>query len=144
MNYELSDEKGQMTIELALFLPVALIVGMIVFNALLFFGQCAEFDRIARNAVRVCASSPTYGQTSSESVQQVLAQIEERFDDDNVECTVEMLSDSQGLNTYEATIGFHPTLFGMTVRDEVFGVRLPILTHKTKLTVDPYKPGMFF
>ena len=44
--------------ELVAVLPVAIVVAAITVNALVFFGDCAAFDRIARNAVRVYATSP--------------------------------------------------------------------------------------
>ena len=47
-----ADDRGQMTVELLVVLPVVLIVAVVAVNALTFFGDCAAFDRVARNAVR--------------------------------------------------------------------------------------------
>ena len=57
-----SGENGQMTVELAVALPVLLAVAAIAVNALLFFSECAAFDVASRDAVRIHAASPAYGQ----------------------------------------------------------------------------------
>ena len=49
----LGNDRGQSTVELALALPVMMITAVIAFNALMFFGNCATFDRVFREAVRV-------------------------------------------------------------------------------------------
>ena len=41
----LDDDGGQATVELAVVLPVVIIVAVIAVNALTFFGACAAFDR---------------------------------------------------------------------------------------------------
>ena len=69
-------ESGQMTVELMAVLPVALIIAVIVVNALVFFGDCAAFDRVARNAVRVYATSPTYGAQAAQSQANVLSAVQ--------------------------------------------------------------------
>lgn len=49
-------ERGQMTVELAVVFPALLAVAVIAVNALLFFSECAAFDRVAREAVRLHAA----------------------------------------------------------------------------------------
>ena len=125
-------ERGQMTVELAVVFPVLLAVAVIAVNALLFFSECAAFDRVAREAVRVHAASPAYGQGLEQSCAQV-AQTGTRV-------AVEGTAD--GHARFTATIEFSPTLFGLGLKSSVFGVALPRLEHAVSLTVDPYKPGM--
>ena len=48
-----SGSRGHMTIELVVVLPVVLALAVVAVNALQFFGDCAAFDREARNAIRV-------------------------------------------------------------------------------------------
>ena len=138
------DETGQMTVELCVFLPIAIIIATIVMNAMIFFGDCAEFDRLARNAIRVHAASPSYHQTRGDSVDLIRDQIESAFEGRAGDCDVSVSSDFRGFDTYKASITFDPTLFGMRLRNEIFGVRLPKLSHTTSLTVSAYKPGMIF
>lgn len=52
---------GQMTVELATVLPAALAIMAIVCNGMAFFSECAAFDRVARNAVRLYATVPPTG-----------------------------------------------------------------------------------
>ena len=137
-------EGGQMTVELLVVLPVALVVAVIAVNALTFFGDCAAFDLVARSSVRVCAASPGYGQDLGQSADAVRAMVEDEMGRDNLAVSVEVERGSLGLATFTVTLRYVPTLFGMGLRDEVLGVRLPALTHRTALTVDPYKPGMLF
>lgn len=137
----LLSEHGQMTVELCVFLPVAIVVALIAVNAATFFGNCAEFDREARNAVRIHATSPAENQGSGETVQLVKNTLDETFSDENLECEVSVSSDYRGFDTYEMTLSFSPTLFGIPFRGEVFGVTLPALKHHSRLTVSPYKPG---
>lgn len=42
---------------------------------------------------------------------------------------------------YCGRLSFAPTLFGLGLKDEVFGVSLPRLVHEVDLTVDAYRPG---
>lgn len=140
----LRDERGQMTVELCMLIPVAIIIAVIVVNAATFIGCCAEFDRISRNAVRIHATSPTYGQAAGDSSAFVLSDLNAAFADANLECDVSVTSDYMGFATYEMTLGYHPTLFGMGLRSEVLGVSLPPLKHTSRLTVYPYKPGVLF
>ena len=135
---------GQMTMELVAVLPVAIVVAAITVNALVFFGDCAAFDRIARNAVRVYATSPTYGVQADQSQALIATAIQAELDGrfERVEVRYERIG--FGLTRYTATLDYAPNLFGMGVRSSVLGVPLPRLRHATSLAVDTYKPGIFF
>ncbi len=135
-------ERGQMTVELAVAMPVLIIVAVIAVNALSFFVDCAVFDRVAHEAVRVYATAPAYGQDAGQSCSLVEQAIVTALDQDNVDVTVEQGSYGFDFNRYTATIVFHPTLFGLGLRSEVFGVPLPTLSHSSTYIVDSYKPGV--
>ena len=132
-----------MTIELAVALPVLIIVAVIAVNALSFFGECAVFDRVAHEAVRVYAASPAYGQGPGQSCALVEQAIREVIDEQNVEISVSHGVTGFDYDQYTATIEFHPTLFGLGLRSSVFGVGLPTLVHSTVYVVDGYKSGVF-
>lgn len=138
------NESGQMTVELCMFLPVAIVVALIAVNATLFFGDCARFDRVGKNAVRVHATSPTYGQDKAQTQSIIESELQSSFEASNEFCEVSVSSNAFGFDTYEMTLHFRPTLFGMGLRDEFFGVSVPPLKHTTSLTIAPYKPGMLF
>ncbi|MEG1098291.1 MAG: TadE/TadG family type IV pilus assembly protein, partial [Raoultibacter sp.] len=70
-------ETGQMTVEFAVVFPVLIIVAVIAVNALLFFSECAAFDRVARDAMRVYAASPEYGQTPDQACARVRAVLDD-------------------------------------------------------------------
>ncbi|MEG1098141.1 MAG: pilus assembly protein [Raoultibacter sp.] len=136
-------EAGQMTVEFAVVFPVLIIVAVIAVNALLFFSECAAFDRVARDAVRVCATAPGYGQTADQACAGIQSALTKVMDEENLNVEVSVKGGSVGLATYTATLKFYPTLFGMGLKSQVLGVALPALTHRTSLTVDPYRPGVF-
>ncbi len=43
---------------------------------------------------------------------------------------------------FEGTLELAPTLFGLGLKQSVFGVSLPSLSHRTAFVVDCYKPGV--
>ncbi|WP_276915430.1 hypothetical protein [Parvibacter caecicola] len=132
---------GQMTVELATVLPVALAIIAIVCNGMAFFSECAAFDRVARNAVRLYATVPAYGEAPAQAEENILHLLQQRFSAPNQTVAV-MREDAGGYSKYTATLTFAPTLFGINLRQEVFGVQLPTVSHSASLTVDTYKPGM--
>lgn len=135
-------ESGQMTVELAVAFPVMIIVAAIAVNALLFFSECAAFDRAARESVRIYATAPAYGQDASACEGEVRNTLERQFRKEYL--TVGVASEEAGfdLRRYTAELTFSPTLFGRGLRDEVFGIALPRLTHRAVYLVDTYKPGV--
>ncbi len=136
------DGGGQMSVELALILPVALVVAVVAVNAMVFFSECAAFDRVGRSAVRICATSPAYEQGLDQSIAQVEALIVQSLEVSEGDVEVSGYRSEWGHTTFEMTLTYRPTLFGLGMRDEVLGVALPSLTHTEKITVDCYKPGM--
>lgn len=134
--------RGQMTIELAAALPVLLAVALLATNALVFFGQCAVFDRAAHQAVRVHAAAPAYGQGASASCALAEADIRQALGGANVEVSVTCSAAGRDLERYTATLVFSPSLFGYGLRSQAFGVQMPRLTHTTEYVVDSYKPGV--
>ena len=137
-------ESGQMTVELCVVFPVLIVLAVIAVNALLFFGECAEFDRVGRSAVRTFAAVPSHGQESDAASAKVQSALEQSLANDNLEFEVSSSRDYRGYDEYVMTMTFHPTLFGMGLKEEVFGVPLPSLSHQTRLVVNPYKPGILF
>lgn len=134
------DASGQMTIGLCVGLPVMIIVAVIAVNALMFFGDCATFDRECRNAIRVCAASGERGQTESTALARITEQVTSYTGFDDVSGTVARTSMPAYIR-FTLTYTYTPTLFGLGLVDEVFGIPLPKPTHSISLTVDPYRAG---
>ena len=132
-------ERGQMTVELMVALPVMVVIALIVFNALTFFGLCAEHDRVARNAGRVYASAPASA-VASEAAGEVQAAIEANLGCPTAESSVTASLPHLAPATFTCTLAYHPTLFGLGVRSEVLGVPLPALSHTVEMSTFVYNP----
>lgn len=144
MGIRKAGERGQATVELAVVFPVALIVAVVTVNALTFFGTCASFDRVARQAVCLYGAAPGAGEGPAEVTAHIEEALEEAIGASNVSVAVAVESTATGLERYTAHMEFAPTLFGANLRREVFGVRLPALRHEISLVVDRYRPGVLF
>ena len=135
-------DRGQMTVELAVAMPVLIIVAVIVVNAMTFFVDCAVFDRAVRDSVRAYASAPAYGEGPGQSCALVEQAVRDAVDQPNVEISVSHGTVGFDFDQYTAVIEYRPTLFGLGLRSEVFGVALPTLSHSTSYVVDTYKAGV--
>ena len=136
------EDAGQATVELAVVLPVAIAIAVIAVNALSFLGTCAAFDRMARQAICAYASAPDAGQGPAEVAALVEGELEEALDAPNLTIEVTVQGTAASFQRYGARLSFAPTLFGLGLKDEVFGVSLPRLVHEVDLTVDAYRPGV--
>lgn len=143
MRSKLRDRQGQASVELMTVLPVAIILATVAVNALLFFSDCAAFDRIARNAARTYAASPAYGEELGDSTASIQAALDASFSRNNLSCEVSTTSSGSFVRV-KAKLSFAPTLFGLGLKQEILGVSLPKLTHETSLTVCRYRPGVIF
>lgn len=132
---------GQMTVEFVIAFPIMMIVAVVAVNAILFFSDCAAFDRLARQSICTHAAAPGYGQSSGEVASIVESELQGQFDRDYLQVSVSSEGHSPGYVRYTATLSFAPTLVGRRFSGDVFGVRITPLRHRTQLTLDPYKPG---
>lgn len=135
---------GQMTVEFVALFPAMLVIGLLATNALLFFSDCASFDRVFRNAVCTYAPSPAHHQTADQSAALIQGVLDSAFAQEHLDCSVVVSGTNDGLYTFEGTVEFHPTLFGSGPLSSLFGVSFPTLNHSSSLTVDVYKPGVLF
>ncbi len=138
-----SCERGQMTVELAIAFPVLIVVALIAVNALTFVSECAAFDRLFCESVRVQATSRGYGVSEEAAVGAVQAALASAFSAPNIEVEVHAANAGMGTRSFTATMQFSPTLFGMGLRDSILGVPLPRVSHSATYVVDPYKSGVF-
>ncbi len=136
------ERKGQATIEFAVALPVLIFVAVVAVNALLLFSECASFDRLFCNAVRAHATSPAYGRNASEACAYVEEDLRASFAEENLEVFVSSSGDRTGYVTFEGTLLYRPTLFGMGMATEVFGIQIPPARHTARYTVSVYRPGV--
>ena len=97
------DERGQMTVELAAAFPVLIIVAVIAVNALAFFSECAAFDNVFRDAVRVHVTSPAAGQGIEQSSALVQTALSAAFDAENEAVRVSAEAVSGGHTRFTGT-----------------------------------------
>lgn len=127
--------KGQMAVELCAVIPVVMVIAAIVFNALTFFSYCAQLDREFRNATRVWVVAPPSSMDLHSAVEQLDYQVWFDPEGENPAISFAYEVDGGGLVTVTATMEYRPTLFGLQTRQELFGVRLPALSHTAQMTV---------
>ena len=106
---------GQMTVEFVVAFPAMLAIAFVAFvavNAILFFSDCAAFDRVFRNAVCTYAASPAYEQGTAESCALIEAQLYDSLSRENLSYQVSSSGVEGGTVTFSAQMRFLPTLFG--------------------------------
>ena len=141
--YKAHKERAQGTVELAVVMPVVLIVAVMAVNICTFISECASFDRVSRQIIRVNATSPSYGESKQETQARIKDAITQQFNKENESVDVYVAGQQDSCVTYVAKLNYLATLFGMGMRDEIFGVKMPALSHEVKLAVDPYNPSVF-
>lgn len=137
-------EKGQATVELAIMFPVVLVVAVIAVNAIMYFSECSKFDRTVKQTISMLGTSPGYGENSQNVKANLQKSLDEVFDKEYLEVSTSLESVSGDFNKYSAELKMHPTLFGLGLKSQVFGVSLPTLNHKQELVIETYKPGVIF
>ena len=128
---------GQMTVEFAVVFPVLLAVGFIAANGYVFLGDCAAFDMVARDAIRMQADDG--GGDMAQCAADVRARIEEGISMEHERVSVLCERTEAGHMKYTAKTSFSPP-FLRGVR--VFGVEAPRLMHELTFTVSPYRAGV--
>lgn len=144
MKSKFANKEGQMTVELAVAFPVLIIVAVVMVNALSFAGECARFDRISRNSLRTETSTPSIDESTSASCSRVKEVLDEEFRADNESVEVSILQEKDFCVEFECELKWYPTLFGMGLKSEVFGVHMLELSHKNSLVIDPHRAGDVF
>lgn len=128
-----------MTVELCIVIPVVIIIAAIAFNAITFFGYCAEFDRLFRNETRVLVVAPPSGVDAASAVSQIDSDSWFNGAGGNPRAEISIESETGNVSTVKGELSYRPTLFGLETRQEVFGVPMPELKHSTQLTIETDK-----
>ena len=138
-------ESGQMTVEFAVVFPVMLVFAAVVLHALVYAGQCASFDEMARNAIRLEMEN---GVSPVDAVREIEADIEDSMRASGWErggvlprVTVSYEEASLGHVRFYARLELDAALFGLPLR-EVFGMRVPPLAHEVDSVVSPYRSAV--
>jgi len=151
---------GQMTVELAVCIPVILALVGVSLNVLGYLNVCAWFDRVAADAVRSQASSPGYGQEGSalaaSRIRSVIESSLEASDTGGFDYKITVNATSVGfggeragtgeglsfsllsrLERYDCTITYKPWPFSQIVFLQFFE-----MTHSRSYTIDSFNPGV--
>ncbi|NTU89250.1 MAG: hypothetical protein HGA54_04990 [Actinobacteria bacterium] len=152
-------EQGQMAVELAVVMPVLIALVIISVDSMVYLGDCARFDRISGEIVRIHAASPAVsGEGASSCAEAIQADIEDAMNPSmhlsfSVTCVEKSESNngsatgpadivgsfSPRLQEYRCTLNYIPWPFTMGV----FGFDLAPLSHNRTYIIDPYRPGVF-
>lgn len=146
--------RGQIAVELAVMVPVAIVVGLVVLNLCRFAEACATFDRLAPDAVISHGVAPSGEQSSLASAGSVKACIEQGLASSRCEVSVSVSGAepvrlgrgltfpvSPLLTTYTCTLRYRPwpgsfVMAGVAFRPPV------VLSHTKTLVVDRFRPGV--
>ena len=151
--------RGQSTVELAVCLPIMLIMVIGSFNYLLFVSACARFDPLAAEAVRTQATSPGGGEYGRDYRARLIESclVEGMGDSYHLSVTVSIepisyggFSSSQGsdivlsLLPEQERVVCTMEFFPVGVPRSILGFTLPTFTHSREFVIDPYRPGGLF
>lgn len=142
-----------MTVELAVLVPPAIVVALIVFNLMGFIDACAVFDQASLDAVLAHGVAPVGAQTSDTAEAEVAAAIRRALGNEGT-CEIEVRSSgaSQDAPTGSFVISPLLTRYTCTLRYKPWprflcmpGITMEapfVLTHERSLVVDRYRPGV--
>ena len=149
----LGDESGQMTVELAVMAPVAIVVALVVLNLMGFVEACAAFDQASLDAVLAHGVAPAGEQSERSAADEVREALEDALGrEDRCEVEVRCESVSEGatgtsfavsplLTRYVCTLTYRP--WPSLVRMPGVTFEAPIgLRHERELVVDRYRSGV--
>lgn len=133
-----SDERGQMAVELAVVIPIIMIVMVIVIDMMVFASECARFDQLAPQKVIALASSPGrdgYDASSRASaVQNALAADFGKRGSSVSVSTEDASMPLASMTIYHCTFKFAP--WPLSVADAPATIE-----HTCSFAIDPYTPG---
>ena len=143
MNCARMPGSGQMVVELAVVLPVVIVVALVAYNALRFSAACARFDRVALDCVISQGVSPPGTDASSSSAALVEGAIRAAMGDGEI--FVISVSEQAGLLPHLTRFSCELSMRPWPSQLVIAGVRLgapALLRHERSLTVDRYRPGV--
>lgn len=131
-------ESGQMAVELAVTLPVVLVVLVVAVDCLVFAGACAAFDHLVPQTVLAHATSPGVAEAGTCSCEDaVLGVLEETFASELAQVAVTSASASGGITVYTCTLTAAPWPLA-TAGSTFMGMQVPsLLKHQCSFAVRP-------
>ena len=150
---KLKSVRGQASVELAVLMPVVLVVTLVSYNLARFVALCATFDRVSLDAVVSQGVAPAGTQTKLIAAESVRDCIESALDAPQT-CSVEVaaesvrdsargrrLSVSPLLTRFRCSLVFRPWPSSFSIAG--VSCQTPFaLRHERSLVVDRYRPGV--
>ena len=146
-------ESGQMAVELAVLMPVIVVVALVVYNLARFVGYCATFDRVSFDSVLTQGVSPA-GEQSELVAREAVRDAIERSLDASDACEVEVVAEparrvgdrasltvSPLLTRFRCTLAFRPWPRSFAIAGVAFDMPIA-LRHERTLVVDRFRPGV--
>lgn len=145
--------RGQMVVEMAVAIPVVIVMALVVVNLMRFVGSCARFDRVSLDAVLTQGVSPEGEQDMASGVASVESALAASMSDVS-SCTVEVRAEpvmrdgrasvfslAPALTRFTCTLRFSPWPSHLSVGGIDAGVPLQ-LVHERSIVVDRYRSGV--
>ncbi len=148
-------ESGQMVVELAVLVPVVIVIALTVLNLMQFVCLCATFDRVALDAIVSQGVAPAGMQVEGVATEEVASCIREALASPRCEVSVQASSARQGgaggegltfpvsplLTRFTCTLRYVPwpssfVLVGVAYQSPV------ALVHERELVVDRFRAGV--
>lgn len=146
-------QSGQMAVELAVLIPVIIVMALTLYNLLGFVSACAVFDRVALDAVISQGVSPSGEQSeisATQGVSDCIAHAVGREGTCQIEVRAERLSDASGsvdltmaplLTRYVCTLVYRPWPRSFSIAGVSF--QAPVaLRHERSIVVDRFRTGV--
>lgn len=149
-----TDESGQMAVELAALIPVIVVAALTIYNLMGFIEMCAAFDHIALDAVVSQGVSPAGELSQGAATEAVRSCIEDALASSR--CVVHVTASSRGfsgstgkvsfpisplLTTYTCQLEYRTWPGSFVIAGVVYDSPLT-LKHERSLTVDRFRPGV--
>lgn len=151
--------RGQMTVEMAVLMPVTIVIALTGYNLARFIQACAAFDRVSLDTVISQGVAPSGDQQETIAVGEVKAELEralsESFGGDS--CSVDVSAESMGdlpdagdgigfpvsplLTRFTCTLRYRPWPSSLSIAGARYG---PIaeLKHERSFVIDRFRPGV--
>jgi hypothetical protein len=142
-----------MVVEMAVAVPIVIVMALVVVNLMRFVGACARFDRVSLDAVLTQGVSPEGEQDVASGVASVESALGASMSDLS-SCSVEVRAESVGqgatanvfslapaLTRFTCTLRFSPWPTHLSVGGVDAGVPLE-LVHERSIVVDRYRSGV--
>ncbi|OUN86978.1 MULTISPECIES: TadE/TadG family type IV pilus assembly protein [Enorma] len=148
----LLEERAQATVEMAVVVPVLIVLALITYNVMVFLAASARFDRVAPDIVLAHAVAPSgFGDAASAVSDDVAGALADAMGSYDVDIEVTCLEDGDGGGSVFSLVGGQRT-YRCVMRFEPWPSRLSIagvdmgapvaLEHVREVVVDPWRPGV--